>query len=337
MPWLFRNPRRNLVAPKSRYCSPHMCAGAGPCQGFTAAWSEQKMAQDRPIQRTLEHGCSSVPLPRGANCEVRRSCLAVTSSESSANTAAPTGIRVLVVDDDPLSSAFQSHLVSLLGHQAQVLTDANAALDVARARGCDLMLLDLGMPQPDGFEVLGQLREYEAARNLAPLPVIAVTGYASESDRLRCLMAGFTDHLAKPIQAGTLSSSIERALGPRGVTAGGASDAERLRATVRRLAAVKPGDRSFTPTVTESFALRSAQLLEALRKAVAGSDLDQLARSAQALKSSAEFLGASRLASMCTDAERAGTDGDWDRARELVMAMDNEHQVVLTLLFESSR
>jgi HPt (histidine-containing phosphotransfer) domain-containing protein len=70
---------------------------------------------------------------------------------------------------------------------------------------------------------------------------------------------------------------------------------------------------------------------------VAGSDLEQLTRAARALKSSAEFLGASRLAGMCADAELAGTDGDWGRTRDLVAAMDNEHQVVLTLLFESSR
>lgn len=259
------------------------------------------------------------------------------STDLPASSAAPTGIRVLVVDDDPLSSAFQSHLVSLLGHQAQVLADASAALQLATAGGCDLMLLDLGMPHPDGFEVLRRLREFEAAREAAPLPVIAVTGYASESDRLRCLMAGFTDHLAKPIQAGSLSSSIARALGPRGATAGAASDAERLRATVRRLAEVKPGDRSFAPTVTESFALRSAQLLEALRTAVAGTDVEQFTRAARALKSSAEFLGASRLAGMCGQAEQSAGDGHWTAAGELVAAMDNEHQVVLTLLFESSR
>jgi CheY-like chemotaxis protein len=259
------------------------------------------------------------------------------STDPSAVSADPTGIRVLVVDDDPLSSAFQSHLVSLLGHQSQVLADANAALQIATAPGCDLMLLDLGMPHPDGFEVLRRLREFEAAHNLAPLPVIAVTGYASESDRLRCLMAGFTDHLAKPIQAGSLSESIARALGPRGASAGAASDAERLRATVRQLAEVKPGDRSFAPTVTESFALRSAQLLEALRSAVNCSDVEQLTRAARALKSSAEFLGASRLAGMCAQAESTAADGDWNAARQLVAAMDNEHQVVLTLLFESSR
>lgn len=252
--------------------------------------------------------------------------------------AQDTGIRVLVVDDDPLSSAFQSHLLSLLGHSASVLNDADAALEVAFAGGCDLMLLDLGMPHPDGFEVLRRLREHEAQRNAAPLPVIAVTGYASESDRLRCLMEGFTDHLAKPIQAGSLSTLIERALGPRGAMAAGASsDAERLRATVRRLAEVKPGDRSFTPTVTESFALRSAQLLEVLRKAVAAHDVEQFNRAARALKSSAEFLGASRLAAMCATAEARAAEAAWPAAREIVGAMDNEHQVVLTLLFEPSR
>ena len=252
--------------------------------------------------------------------------------------AQDAGIRILVVDDDPLSSAFQSHLLLLLGHSARVLTDAGAALEVAFAGGCDLMLLDLGMPHPDGFEVLRRLREHEARRNAAPLPVIAVTGYASESDRLRCLQAGFTDHLAKPIQASSLSALIERAVGACSVLAAAAtSDAERLRATVRRLAEVKPDDRSFTPTVTESFALRSAQLLDLLRKAAAAQDVGRFRDAARALKASAEFLGASRLAAMCADAEARAATAAWPAASEIVNAMDNEHQVVLTLLFESSR
>lgn len=261
-----------------------------------------------------------------------------TSPSPNSVVASVSPIRLLVVDDDPLSSTFQSHLAQLLGHRADVETHAERVVERAVSGNYDLMLLDLGMPYPDGFELLRRLREAEVAANRPPLPVIAVTGYASEADRLRCLLAGFTDHLAKPVQATTLSSMIERVVAAAGERrANRESDAERLRATVRRLSEVRPDDRSFAPTVTESFALRSAQLLETLRAATQARDAGQIARGARALKSSAEFLGALRLAGMCAELETQAAAGDWDLALTQLAAMEHEHQAVLTLLFESSR
>lgn len=258
--------------------------------------------------------------------------------DSSPAPAAPTAIRVLVVDDDPLSRSFQSHLLSLLGHQARAEGSPERALELAMSGDFDVLLLDLGMPGLDGFEVLRRLREQEALAQQRPLAVIAVTGYASEADRLRCLMAGFNDHLAKPIQAASLSATLDRVLGEAAARLRDAelSDVARLRATVKRLNEARPGDRSFAPTVTESFALRSAQLLETLRRCVQQHDAAGVPRAAQALKASAEFLGALRLAGMCTQLEQAAGNADWPAADSALQSMNNEHQVVLTLLFESA-
>jgi len=247
-------------------------------------------------------------------------------------------IRVLVVDDDPLSRSFQTHLLSLLGHKAQSQGDSTKALGEALSGEFDILLLDLGMPGLDGFEVLRRLREQESAAQRRPLAVVAVTGYASESDRLRCLVAGFNDHLAKPIQAATLSATLERVLGEVATSEidPANSDVARLRATVRRLNESRPGDRSFAPTVTESFALRSAQLLEALRRGQQQRDASSVIRTAQALKASAEFMGALRLAQMCLQLEHPTQQGDWDAVEAALGQMTDEHQVVLTLLFEST-
>jgi CheY-like chemotaxis protein len=259
--------------------------------------------------------------------------------------------RLLVVDDDPLSSSLQAHLALLLGYAATVESDPERAVELALTGEFDAMLLDLGMPQVDGFEALRRLREREAAAERAPLPVIAVTGYSSDADRLRCLMAGFNEHVSKPVQASALGTAIAGVLAHRRADATGdvparqACDAERLRATVRRLGEVKPDDRSFAPTVTESFALRSAQLIESLRASIDARDSERGSRAACALRASAEFLGALRLASMSGDLDAALRrardaacgDAHWTAARDLIDAIDREHQAVLTLLFESSR
>jgi len=250
---------------------------------------------------------------------------------------APAVLRVLVVDDDPLSRSFQTHLLALLGHEASALADPGSAVAQALEGGFDVLLLDLGMPGVDGFEVLRRLREREAQEQRAPLAVLAVTGYASMLDRARCLAAGFSDHLAKPIRAATLAVAIEQAVGASGGAAVETSDAARLRATVRRLRESQPPQAGFAPTVTESFALRSAQLLETLRRCVQQRDAHALGRAVQALRASAEYLGARRLVAMCAALQQSAVSDDWRGAEAALGTIDDEHQAVLALLFESSR
>jgi two-component system sensor histidine kinase/response regulator len=251
--------------------------------------------------------------------------------------------RVAVVDDDLLSSSMQAHLVSLLGHRAIVEKDPEQAIEHALAGQFDLILLDLGMPGLNGFEALRRLRQREAAEGRTPVPVIAVTGYTSEADRLRCLMAGFADHVSKPIHAPAFEAALRRALndyvsGTAAPTAAEQqSDADRLRATVRRLSDVKPPERSFGPTVMESFALRSQQLIESMRMALSERDAEQLVRGARAMKSSAEFLGVSRLADMCAQLEQLMLTVQWNAAAQVLEDIEHGNQAVLTLLFESTR
>ena len=251
--------------------------------------------------------------------------------------------RVAVVDDDPLSRSMQAHLVSLLGHRAIVETDPEQAIERALAGEFDLVLLDLGMPRLNGFEALRRLRQREGVERRAPVPVIAVTGYTSEPDRLRCLMAGFADHVSKPIHAEAFEAALRRALARHFGTAAPPlaaelqSDADRLRATVRRLSDVKPPERGFGPTVMESFALRSQQLIESMRLALTEQDADQLARGARAMQSSAEFLGVSRLAEMCAQLEQLMVTQQWNAAEQVLEEIEHGNQAVLTVLFESGR
>jgi CheY-like chemotaxis protein len=250
--------------------------------------------------------------------------------------------RVAVVDDDPISITLQERLVSLLGHSALVEPDAQKAVDRALEGEFDLILLDLNMPGLNGFEALRQLREREAVLGRSPIPVIAVTGYTSESDRLRCLMAGFAEQLSKPVHADAFELAIRRALQHRAESAFGPpgdaqSDADRLRATVRRLSDIKPAQKSFGPTVMESFALRSQQLIEAIRQALFEHETEQVVRSSRALKSAADFLGVNRLAAMCVHLEELMLAQRWNTAEQTLQDIEQEHQVVLAVLFESTR
>lgn len=95
---------------------------------------------------------------------------------------APSRVRAIVLDDDPIWRSLQARLLALLGHETRTPVHPDEAPRLALADAADLMLLGIGMPGRDGSDVL---REREAAFGRAPLPVIAVTGYASAQDRAR--------------------------------------------------------------------------------------------------------------------------------------------------------
>lgn len=263
-----------------------------------------------------------------------------TNDNAAATPAADRAARILVVDDDPLSRSLQTRLVGLLGHRAQAVERPADAIDLVLAGEADLMLLDLSMPEIDGFALLAQLREQEARHKRAPLPVLAVTGYAAQTDRVRCLMAGFNDHLSKPVDVATLKAALDRCLAADSTeraAGAGSNDAQRVEATARRLANVKPTDSQFGPTVLEAFALRSQSLLEDLQQAATRRDAAELVHAAVALQASAEFMGAGNMAALCGSLQAVAAGGDFERVSALLDSLAAEHATVLSVLLARSR
>ena len=111
------------------------------------------------------------------------------------------GRRLLVVDDNVDAAESMALLLALDGHQVRVAHDGHQALALAGELAPQAVLLDIGLPGMDGYEVARRLRESAATR--AAL-LVALTGYGQEEDRRRSLDAGFDHHLVKPVDLDTL-------------------------------------------------------------------------------------------------------------------------------------
>jgi len=131
-------------------------------------------------------------------------------------TAGPAGgrpdrarpLRILVAEDNELNVTLLRELLDQRGHLAVFAPDGRAALEQAQREEFDLMLLDLHMPELDGFEVVEAIREHERGTG-QHLRIIALTARSSARDRERCLAAGMDDFLAKPIEVAALWSTID--------------------------------------------------------------------------------------------------------------------------------
>jgi len=115
----------------------------------------------------------------------------------------------LVVDDNLDAAVSLSRLIALLGHDVKVARDGNSALFMARSVRPDFVLLDIGLPGSDGFQVAEALRREPG---LAALKIIAVTGRGQEQDRERSQAAGIDYYLLKPVDVPFLESLLGKAI-----------------------------------------------------------------------------------------------------------------------------
>ena len=118
--------------------------------------------------------------------------------------------RVLVVDDNVDAAMTLAEAVRLDGHEVRVAHDGSEALKDAEAFAPEVVLLDIGLPGMDGYEIVSRLRRLP---KLARTLMVALTGFGQETDRTRALQAGFDEHLVKPVDLDTVHGVLRRRLG----------------------------------------------------------------------------------------------------------------------------
>jgi CheY-like chemotaxis protein len=107
--------------------------------------------------------------------------------------------RILIVAGDSDSAESQAILLRLFGHEVLSLTDGESAVEETQSFKPDLILLDIGLPRIDGYEIARRIRRTGCTARL-----VAVTGYGREEDRERAIEAGFDLHLLKPVEPDAL-------------------------------------------------------------------------------------------------------------------------------------
>jgi CheY-like chemotaxis protein len=117
------------------------------------------------------------------------------------------GREILIVEDNADARETLKMLLEMMGHKVHIASDGESGVAVAERVKPEIMLVDIGLPRMDGYEVARHIR---AANGWPSRPLlIAVTGYGQESDRQRAIAAGFDLHMAKPIEPNQLMEVID--------------------------------------------------------------------------------------------------------------------------------
>jgi CheY-like chemotaxis protein len=155
-------------------------------------------------------GAVSGGLGKGSTFIVRLPCIIAEPAAlkkltpDSAVVPAAHPLRVLVVDDSPDAAESLAKLLRLAGHEVLVAHDGQRALELAAADRPTVMLLDIGLPGMDGYEVCRRMRQ----QGFTDARIIAVTGYGQDRDRQRSREAGFDSHAIKPVEPSELMELV---------------------------------------------------------------------------------------------------------------------------------
>jgi len=116
----------------------------------------------------------------------------------------PSGLRILLAEDDTISALVVRRTLEKLGHTVSVANNGREAVDMALADRPDLVFMDVGLPILDGIQAAAEIREKVRQSGGAPIPIIALTAHAMIGDREWLLGAGLDGYLAKPVDRDSL-------------------------------------------------------------------------------------------------------------------------------------
>ncbi len=124
------------------------------------------------------------------------------------------GVRILLAEDNEINQQIAVELLEGVGARVQVAGNGRVAVEalLAAPTGYDVVLMDLQMPEMDGYQATAQIRE---DARFTELPILAMTAHATIEERQQCLAAGMNDHIAKPIDPGLLFDTVARHCVPR--------------------------------------------------------------------------------------------------------------------------
>jgi CheY-like chemotaxis protein len=155
----------------------------------------------------------TVPLELASAGVATHKSVSESSPTQSANQppVAAHGLRILLAEDNALNQKLAALLLKREGHNVTVVGDGNAAVRAVALGSFDVVLMDLQMPEMDGFEATAAIRTAERGTG-RHLRIVALTAHAMKGDRDKCLEAGMDDYLTKPIDQGRLRNAL---VGPR--------------------------------------------------------------------------------------------------------------------------
>jgi CheY-like chemotaxis protein len=233
--------------------------------------------------------------------------------------AGGSGLRILVAEDNLVNRAVATGILEKEGHVLVHAATGREAVEAFRDGCFDLILMDVQMPEMDGFEATGRIRELEEGTG-RHTTIVAMTAHAMAGDRERCLAAGMDDYVSKPLR----KEDLLRALDGAGVDGDEDETKTTLLFSREELLSQCGGDEELMRELVSLFHDNTPQIVQAIGEAVAKRNGSGLAAHAHKLLSSLGAFGAGRARTLALRLEKQGQENNFGGAKERFVELERE-------------
>ncbi len=242
--------------------------------------------------------------------------------------------RILLVDDNEDNRNLLCLYLRNTPYSLTTATNGAEAVTLFKQSAFDLVIMDIEMPVLDGYEATKQLRLWEEERHLEATPIIALTAHAFVRYRKKCIEAGCSDYLTKPVRKDTLIQTLSTHLNPEQETS------NRNTTSADGTKDLKETDLDEIPKVTldpkikkllPSFLKNKRSDAKSLLQSIATENMEELSRQAHAIKGTSWMYGFKELGDTCLELERAAKNNDIALTHRIALQVNNYlNKVVIT-------
>lgn len=275
--------------------------------------------------------------------------------------------RILLAEDNPTNQLVALKILEKLGYRANAVANGQEAITTLRDIPYDLVLMDCQMPEMDGFEASRRIRSGETGTLNIQTPIIAMTAYALQGDKERCLQAGMSDYLTKPVEPARLAEMLEKWLDrnpspdqqmeqesssiqaefdakdleieninkdQQNTVQLNKTDLERFdrQDFLKRIM----GDEALAQELIQGYMEALPEEITKLENAIAVAESHQAGELAHKIKGAAANMSCQKLRKIAADMERAGKEDDLPALQELVPRLREEFDQLIKLLMSQN-
>jgi CheY-like chemotaxis protein len=274
----------------------------------------------------------------GSSLRGRRATSAAQGDSAASAAAHGKRLRILLAEDNPVNERVARHILQKADHSVLAVANGREAVAAIEREDFDVVLMDVQMPEMDGFEATAEIRHRERLTG-RHLPIIAMTAHAMKGDRERCLAAGMDDYVSKPVHPAHLLKVIEK-FGPQAAEPAPASPAaaEHEPAVYDRQTALDrvSGEEELLDEVTQLFLSDAPSRMAEIRAALGEGNPQRLQNAAHSLKGAAGYVGADRTCARARKLEELGRRGELSAALDEFRQLEREIERLIEAIAAST-
>lgn len=241
-------------------------------------------------------------------------------------------LHILVAEDDTTNQKVISHILEKMGHSASIVANGKEAVKALETINHDLLLMDIQMPEMNGFETTALIRDPKTKVLNHNIPILALTAHAMKSDREQCLAVGMNGYIAKPISMKSMANalaSLHFSIGD------GAHQDETINQSnletvfdAKTFSTRMIGDKAPVKEVINTYLSETLGLIRELERAVSGRHKKDAVQLAHNIKGGAATVSADVLRSLAFKIQTACMAANWAEAELLIPELARQFEIL---------